>query len=330
MSNDINKGAFFSIIVPMFNSERYIAHTINSIVEQSYSDWELILVDDGSTDDSFKVARKSTENVGHKVKMYSKSNSGLAETRNYGTKYIQGNYILFVDSDDYIDVDLLFILNEYIVKRNQPDILVFDYGEFDDGSNKVKLVTHFDKQLKRYGEVIWNKCFNVSFYIKNNFQFNKGITYEDTAIIHVIMALAKSIVKVEKVGYFYRRERIGSITSNKLDEEVDNRMLALDKFEENIQKYTQNSYILNKKLNRMNYFLSLSWIYLLLDYQNVSNHDDSYKKIVKKIKKSKIRLGIFKSRIAKDIILYLIVIISLDLKFDFIIKKISRMRSLGQ
>lgn len=330
MSGDINKEPFFSIIVPMFNSERYIAHTINSIVEQSYSDWELILVDDGSTDDSLEIARKATKSVSHKVKIYSKSNSGISDTRNCGIKYIHGQYILFVDSDDYIGVDLLFILNEYIVKYSQPDILVFDYEEFDDGSNSVRLITNFDKQLKRYGEVLWNKCFNASFYIKNNFQFNKSIIFEDTAMIHVIMALAKSVVKVEKVGYFYRRERLGSITSKNLSEEVNNRMLALDAFEENIRKYTQDTNIAKKKLNKMNYFLSLSWLYLFLDYQSISNRDNAYKKIVKKLKNRQIKLGIFNSRIPRDIVLYLIVIMSVECKLDFMIKKISRMRSLGQ
>lgn len=330
MSGDINKEPFFSIIVPMFNSERYIAHTINSIVEQSYSDWELILVDDGSTDDSLEIARKATKSVSHKVKIYSKSNSGISDTRNCGIKYIHGQYILFVDSDDYIGVDLLFILNEYIVKYSQPDILVFDYEEFDDGSNSVRLITNFDKQLKRYGEVLWNKCFNASFYIKNNFQFNKSIIFEDTAMIHVIMALAKSVVKVEKVGYFYRRERLGSITSKNLSEEVNDRMLALDAFEENIRKYTQDTNIAKKKLNKMNYFLSLSWLYLFLDYQSISNRDNAYKKIVKKLKNRQIKLGIFNSRIPRDIVLYLIVIMSVECKLDFMIKKISRMRSLGQ
>lgn len=330
MSGDINKEPFFSIIVPMFNSERYIAHTINSIVEQSYSDWELILVDDGSTDDSLEIARKATKSVSHKVKMHAKSNSGLSEARNYGMQYIEGQYIIFVDSDDYINIDLLSMLHKNIIDKYFPEVLVFDYAEFNDESNETGLITNFDINLKRYGDVVWNKCFKKEFYKKNNFEFNKGIHYEDTAIIHIIMALAKSVVKVEKVGYFYRRERLGSITSKSLSEEVNNRMLALDAFEENIRKYTQDTNVAKKKLNKMNYFLSLSWLYLFLDYQSISNRDNAYKKIVKKLKNRQIKLGIFNSRIPRDIVLYLIVIMSVECKLDFMIKKISRMRSLGQ
>lgn len=226
--------------MPIFNSEKYIDNTIGSIIKQDFDDWELILIDDGSTDDSLSVVKNITKKLENSVKIYSKSNDGIAEARNCGVNYVEGQYILFVDSDDYIDVNLLTVLHHHIIYQNFPDTLVFDYAEFLDGVNTMRMVTNFDAKLKRYGEVIWNKCFRTIFYKKNNFKFNKGIYYEDTAIVHIMMALAKTTVKVNFVGYFYRRGRFGSITSSKLTDNVVNRITALNKFESNIKIYTNN------------------------------------------------------------------------------------------
>ena len=95
-----------SIIIPVYNSEKYILETINSILNQDYPFFELILVDDGSSDDSFLIIEEYVKND-IRIKYFKKNNSGAAETRNYGLKYATGDYIFFLDSDDLIEKDTL-------------------------------------------------------------------------------------------------------------------------------------------------------------------------------------------------------------------------------
>lgn len=327
MKQKANNSVTFSIIIPFFNSEKYLVQTINSIVEQSYQDWELILVDDGSTDNSLSIVRNATESLTNRVKIYSTNNMGLSEARNFGIDRAKGEYILFVDSDDFLGEDLLVILHQYIVEKKFPDVLVFDYCEFLEGSGNFEKETKFDSQLNRYGEVVWNKAFKKSFFSKHDFKFNKNIHYEDTAIIHVIMAAASSSTKVNYIGYYYRRERPGSITSKKLDTEVVARMIALNQFENNIAKYTQRISLLGSKEIRMNFFLSLLWLHLFLDYQNFSREDDSYKKILHKLRSQKIKRGFVNFGSVKYIIIYKIVTVSVKFKMNFIIKIIDKIHT---
>lgn len=169
--------------------------------------------------------------------------------------------------------------------------------------------------------------FKKSFFTKHDFKFNKNSHYEDTAIIHVIMAVASSRTKVNYIGYYYRHERTGSITSKKLDTEVIARIIALNKFEDNITKYTQRISLLPSKEKQMNFFLSLSWLYLFLDYQNFSREDDSYQKILHKLRSQKIKRGFFNFGSVKYIVIYIIVAFSFKFKINFIIKIIDKMHT---
>ncbi|WP_313593408.1 glycosyltransferase family 2 protein [Leuconostoc lactis] len=319
-----NTVPFFSVIVPMYNSEKYISETLKSIIDQSFTDWELILVDDGSTDDSLKMACDTCQDDS-RVHFVSKKNGGLSDARNFGIDKVKGNYILFVDSDDILNTDLFEILRENILNNNKPDVVVFDYLEFDDKTNQSISKTDFVNKSNRYGEVAWNKAYKASFFRSNNFSFNKGIRYEDTAISHVIMALAETVIKISFVGYFYRRERAGSITSVSLLNDIHNKMVALDVFEENITKYTPKKK--NSSYWQMRYFLSLAWTHLFLDYYLLSDTNDTYKVIVNKLKSKYIRIGMFKSRQIRDTIIYVFILLCLRSRFRIPLSMLSKKRS---
>lgn len=319
-----NKVPFFSVILPMFNSEKYVGETLKSIIHQTFTDWELILVDDGSTDNSMRIAREACCNDS-RVRFVSKKNGGLSDARNFGVEKVEGNYILFVDSDDILNTDLFKILWENILNNNEPDIVVFDYLEFDDKTNQSISKTNFSNKSNRYGEVVWNKSYKASFFRSNNFSFNKGIRYEDTAISHVIVALAESVIKISFVGYFYRRERVGSITSVSLSNDIYNKIAALDAFEENIIKYEPKKK--NYSYWQMRYFLSLAWTYLFLDYYLLSDTNDTYKVIVDKLKSKYIRIGMFKSRQIRDTIIYVLILLCLGSRFRIPLSILSKKRN---
>ena len=112
-----------SIIVPIYNTEKYLEDCLQSILNQTFSDYELILVNDGSTDSSPEICEQYAERDG-RIRVIHKENGGVSSARNCGIEIAQGNYIWFVDSDDTIAYDALQVLNEYI--REKPDLIVFN------------------------------------------------------------------------------------------------------------------------------------------------------------------------------------------------------------
>ena len=111
-----------SVIVPVYNTEKYLKKCLKSIVNQSYKNLEILIINDGSTDGSLNIIRKFEETYPN-VFLYNKENSGVADTRNFGIQKATGDFITFVDSDDFIELDLYQLCMEYI-KKNDVDILM--------------------------------------------------------------------------------------------------------------------------------------------------------------------------------------------------------------
>ena len=121
----------FSIIVPVYNVEKYVKRCLDSIFNQTYKDFEVIVVNDGSTDKSMNIVKKYKD-----VKIINEENRGLSHARNNGVKNARGDYILFVDSDDYINKDLLKELNKSL--NNNPDVVRFQVQSVDEYGNMTK------------------------------------------------------------------------------------------------------------------------------------------------------------------------------------------------
>ena len=114
-----------SVIVPVYNVEGYLEKCLESLVRQSLKDIEIIVVNDGATDNSLKIAKKYEEKYSNILKVYSKRNGGLSDARNFGLKYAKGKYVAFVDSDDYVKNDMFLKLYNFAVK-NDLDVVVSD------------------------------------------------------------------------------------------------------------------------------------------------------------------------------------------------------------
>ncbi len=224
----------FSIIVPVYNIERYLDECINSVLCQNYSDYELILIDDGSTDNSGKICDKYASD-NNKIRVIHKHNEGISATRNCGINKAHGEFIIFLDGDDYWEFNtMLSELSAYITEHN-PDIIAFEGKIFrDDGNKKIinkekvnKLSSKedcysFNNYIKAYlskenlwGWYLWLYAFKKSIFNDTTLRFPKHRTYEDVYLTWRLLRKAKKIGTIPKPYYMYRQDRKGAITNTK-------------------------------------------------------------------------------------------------------------------
>ena len=142
----------FSIIVPVYNVEKYLDKCLKSLSEQSYSNFDVIVVNDGSSDNSQNIIDKYVNN-NHRFKSFTKKNGGLSDARNFGLNYVSGDYILFVDGDDYLDKDLLSKLNQILI-GDPVDIVRFNCLLEDDNGVKLSEESYVDYKNKKMEDAI--------------------------------------------------------------------------------------------------------------------------------------------------------------------------------
>lgn len=240
-----------SVIVPIYNVEKYLNRCIESIVNQTYKNLEIILVDDGSPDNCPKMC----DNWGKKdarIKVIHKKNGGLSDARNAGLEIALGYYISFIDSDDFIDLKFY----EKLIKNMEEykcDISVCNFCSFADKSEVVykelpeKIIT-FDtvealREVISYGkikQVVWNKLFKRS--LIDGIMFDVGKLHEDTFWSYKIFGRAKKTVLTDYVGYFYF-QRSGSIMSKfntkSLFDSTEARVLRIKYIDDNFPELLQ-------------------------------------------------------------------------------------------
>lgn len=196
----------FSIVIPVYNVEKYIDKCLESIKNQTYDNYEVIIVNDGTKDNSVKVIQKYLKDK--RFKLYEKKNGGLSDARNYGVKYVTGDYLLFVDSDDYLNKNLL----KKISKVDSYDVLKFNIKLVDE---KGKILSYENKKslngyitLKEalefeYSEPAWSYVYNAKFFKKNKFKYSKGKIHEDFGLTPYILGKAEKIYYMPFYGYNY-------------------------------------------------------------------------------------------------------------------------------
>ncbi len=215
----------YSLIIPVYNVEDYIIECAISIHEQSYHDFEAIFVDDGSLDNSIKILQKYIkDNNDNRLHILSKKNGGLADARNYGLKKAHGEYIIFIDSDDFVSCDMLEQVDK-VISDDNPDMLVFDfyiyYNEEKMKYAKALADTKGDSLIKKHlvsPPSAVNKVYKKGLFTANKIEFPKSLWYEDLATTTRLLPLTKKISYLNKPLYYYR-QRVGSImntASNKL------------------------------------------------------------------------------------------------------------------
>jgi glycosyltransferase involved in cell wall biosynthesis len=216
---------FFSVIIPVYNVEKYLAQCIDSILEQTYSNFEVIIVNDGATDSSLKIL-KSYADKDNRISIINQKNMGLSFSRNVGINYSRGKYLYFLDSDDYISLDMLESVYKSI-SITPSDMVTFDVNVFfetkDVEINNYSKIAYFHrektkagvykpgieyyKEIKRnkeYIATVWAYVVEKDFLIKNNLLFENGIVNEDELFSFKAFLLADAITYINKTLYNYR------------------------------------------------------------------------------------------------------------------------------
>lgn len=208
-----------SVIVPIYKVENYLAKCVDSIINQTYKNLEIILVDDGSPDKCPQMCDEYAKNDS-RIKVIHKENGGLSDARNAGMKIATGKYISFIDSDDWVSADFFKVLYDTMIDSESDivecDVLKVDEEKPDLSVNDFKEVKVFDKQTglsmliseKEFHQHVWNKLYKAE--VALSVPFERGKLNEDEFWTYQIFGQAKKVAKVSKSLYFYL-QRTGSI-----------------------------------------------------------------------------------------------------------------------
>ncbi len=224
----MNRTIKISIIIPVYNVERYLRECLDSILNQSLADLEIILINDGSTDSSLNILEEYAEKDSRFI-VVSQENQGAGTARNRGIELAKGEYLAFVDPDDYIETDAMEILYNYI-KKNNAQVVQFRYREFNDYSKKYSKPAPFPKILKknnneyynmkdikrghlyRFGMAVWNRIYSAEFIKDSHIVFAPARCNEDNLFSLSMLIKADKIYYLDKVLYTYRCRK-SSITA---------------------------------------------------------------------------------------------------------------------
>lgn len=227
-----------SVIVPFYNVENYIERCLETLVNQTLEDIEIILVNDGSKDNSKGIVQKYIKKYPEKIVYLEKENGGLSDARNYGIPYAKGEYIAFLDSDDYVEKDMYKTMYE-IAKNEDSDMVECDFiweypnrKRVDTGSiYKTK-----KEMLEKIRVVAWNKLIKREILEKSQVRFPKGYRYEDVEFTYKLLPFLENVsfCKMPMVHYIQRE---GSITSSQNERTIE----IFDVLEHVIKYYKENN-----------------------------------------------------------------------------------------
>lgn len=272
-----------SIIVPIYNVEKYLRECIDSIINQTYINLEIILINDGSTDTSLKICEEYAKK-NNKIKLITKKNGGAGDARNVGLDYATGDYIMFVDSDDFLPNDCCEILYNAI-KDTEYEFITANYAFTNyDGipwkkpmfseknENTILEIDDYKKSYYLVNSSVCNKIFKKEFIDKNNLKFEVGLLAEDAVFTTLAFLKTKKTYYVKNVVYYYRQRAVKKdIISTSFNCTIDffskiNRAYKI--IYENFKKYNKIDFY------RYYYVKSTTYIlYKLIDSVLLSNEE---------------------------------------------------------
>ncbi|MCX2534401.1 glycosyltransferase family 2 protein [Plesiomonas shigelloides] len=221
-----------SVILPVYNAERFIEKTITTLMHQTLNDVEFIVIDDGSTDDSFNIINHTINcypQRKHQVNLIHRDNRGVAETRSEGILLAQGDYITFIDSDDWVEPDWLELMYNKAVDDNS-DIVVCNYFR-EDANNTVTVnqeVSNCSDEcianllLDKISNCNWNKLVSRALFLENKILFDKKYSLgEDFLVTLKVFISAKKISLIRKPLYHYNLTNLSSLAKNTSTESLE-------------------------------------------------------------------------------------------------------------
>ncbi len=287
-----------SIIVPVYNVEKYLERCLEALVNQTLKDIEVIIVNDGSKDGSKAIIDKYEKEYPDIIKAFHTENGGASKARNYALQHVTGEYIGFVDSDDYIEENMYEKLYNKAIKENA-DIVCCNYYRVKEeqkkfnaknfGNKKIDKDDVFNKNIYEanllFDEVpyLWNKIFKADIIKNNNFKFDNDLRiYEDLLFTYKAFSKANKISRIEDCMYYYIVSRAGSLTQYLTEKRFDifNVTEKLNNYYKEIGKYEELKdallyvilkhiyVILEKNTARKEKKLKLKYINKVFDFLN--------------------------------------------------------------
>lgn len=235
----------FSIIVPVYNVDKYITKCIESVKNQDYTKWEMIIIDDGSSDKTFEIIEKYSK-IDNRIKIFQTSHGGPSNARNLGIKQASGDFIAFLDGDDYWDIHYLKKIT-IIINRHNADVLCasrhynytdqsvekieyFDSNIFNQLEGNEKIAFLFERE-NCYPGATWNNLYRLEFIKENKIYFEAKIKLsEDTDFVLKTITSTDKIIAHDIDFYFYRKNNQNSITRKMSYNLLIDRLFVLKKW----------------------------------------------------------------------------------------------------
>ena len=238
-----------SIIVPIYNAEKYLNKCLDSLINQTKKELEFILINDGSTDTSEEIIKNYKDN---RIKYFKNKNQGIGKTRNFGISKAQGKYLMFLDSDDYLALDACEKLYDK-AEKEKLDIVMNDFIKiFDDGRKEyIKQPNFKNSSLKNNPNIIsenlspWAKLYSTKLIKKNNIKFVEDLKYEDAPFVIEALDKANNIGKINEALNYY------VIHGNSETTVLDKRVFDILKIVDKIRKYSKGKKYLKEKIDEL-------------------------------------------------------------------------------
>lgn len=306
-----------SIIAPVYNTEKQLRKCLDSLVNQTVKDVEIIVINDGTPDNSESIVSEYMARYGQMIRYYKKENEGIAKTRNFGIEKATSDYLLFVDTDDYIEKDLIEKLMSYIDR--DVDMIKFKFTRVDENGNTIlksdgpvfDITTGEEAFNKLYCSdvVLDSPCLYLmkkSLFVENGFKF-KRTYHEDYGLIPLVILKAKSFVSTDQYLYYYVQADNDSITRTVDYKRVVKKMEdALGHYDDAIIEIEKMNISKTTKENAKIYYTNA----IILKLKTLNNKDR--KVFIKEIKKRKMFNNI-KIRNVKQLLKYIILNLSVNL-----------------
>lgn len=239
-----------SVIVPIYNAEKYLNKCVDSLINQTKKELEFILVNDGSTDKTEEIIKLYKDS---RIKYFKNKNQGIGKTRNFGIEKATGKYIMFLDSDDYLKNNACEILYKS-VEKTDADLAICDfYKIYDSGvEEKIKLLSFKPTTLRKTPSLVneinlapWNKLYKKELITKNKIKFVENLKYEDAPFVIEAFSKAGKIIKVDEYLNYYL------IHGNSETTVRDKRCFDILKIIDLIRKNTKNEAYLQEEINKL-------------------------------------------------------------------------------
>mgnify|MGYP005796349111 FL=1 len=295
----------FSIIIPVYNVEQYLKKCLESVINQTYNNYEVIIVCDKCSDNSEKIVDYYVKKYKNFKKIYAE-NTGLGKARNLGVEEAAGDYILFLDSDDYYELELLKTLNKEL--KENPDLLRFQVQNIKNeqiikyNETPFTIITGieaFKKIIKyHYVENAWCYCYKKTFYQKNKFNFMEGCIAEDYGLTPLIIAKAKTIKSISYIGYNYVERENSLMTTkdySKKIKKMDDMLLQANYLKKELESIKSNENFLTFINNSLIYYSTRLKYKDYKKYNKILKKSNCYVHLHGKTIKSKIRNFLIKS-----------------------------------